>query len=57
MVVGRSGEDGYWGQDGEEEGERGGEMHAGCRFVLFGFWSLIFDFLCIYDVIEEGCVL
>lgn len=30
VVVGWSGEDGYGGQDGEENGERGGEMHACC---------------------------
>ena len=50
MIVGWSGEDGYRGQDGEEEGERGGEMHAGCC-LFFGFWFLRFGcgFLCVCD--------
>ena len=55
MVVGWSGEDGYGGQDGEEEGERGGEMHSGCCLV---FWFLVSgcffcSCVCNYDVIEE----
>ena len=47
MGVGWDGEDGYGGQDGEEEGERGGEMHAGCCLVFFGFWFLALFFLCL----------
>ena len=49
MVVGWSGEDGYGGEDGEEEGERGGEMHSGwCLvFLVFGFWQLFFVRVCV----------
>ena len=48
MVVGGSGEDGYGGQNGDEEGERGGEMHGGCCyfFLVFGFIGWLF-FVCV----------
>ena len=50
VIVGWSGEDGYGGQDGEEEGERGGEMHGGCC-LFSGSWFLRFGcgFLCVCD--------
>lgn len=41
VVVGWSGEDdGYWGQDGDEEG---GKMHGGCWCVVFWFGLVIYE--------------
>ena len=35
--IGRSGQDGCRSQEGNEEGEEGGGMHAGCFFSFFLF--------------------